>query len=124
MNSTSEIRLTYEEKQFAKQFSENIKYHVGKKNATTSTDIVASYNTSQGTKLTRRRVRDIVSYVRANGLVKNLVAGSCGYWIEEDVKELKYYLRVLDSRIREIRKIKSSINLVYNIDNQTSLFEA
>lgn len=122
MNSTSELRLSYQEKKFARVFADNIVYHVGKKNATTSKSIMESYNASQGLKLTRRRVRDIVSYCRAKGMIKNLIAGTSGYWIEQDEKELKYYLRVLDSRIREIRKIKTSIIFVPTNTNQINLF--
>ena len=122
MDSTSELRLSYQEKKFAKVFAKNILYHIGQKNATTSKNIMESYNASQGLKLTRRRVRDIVSYCRAKGMIKNLVAGSSGYWIENDTKELKYYLRVLDSRIREIKKIKTSIVFVPTNSNQINLF--
>lgn len=122
MDSKAEFRLTYTERQFAIKFAENLKYHNKEEKATTSKNLVDSYNASHKLKLTRGKVRDIISYCRVTGLITNLIAGNSGYWFEDDLQARRKYIKKIDSRIREMKKIKNSIDISSPIVNQISLF--
>jgi hypothetical protein len=49
-------------------------------------------------KLNEPRMRKIINHIRVNGLIKNLVASSKGYWIEEDIEERKKYVKSIKQR--------------------------
>lgn len=59
-------------------------------------------------KVSSVRIRKVINYIRVNMLIKNLLAGSKGYYVSEDPKEIKDYIRSLDGRIEAIRKVRES----------------
>jgi len=53
------------------------------------------------------RVRKIINYIRNNGLIAGLIASSSGYYVTNDVKELKDYIDSLNGRINAIKRVKN-----------------
>jgi hypothetical protein len=79
----------------------------GKNNAITSKEIIRKYS-DHGIKLTGARIRKIVNHIRTNGLVKNLIASSAGYYISNDPDELEAYKQSLIQRANAILAIANS----------------
>lgn len=63
-----------------------------------------------GIKIGAATVRNLLHYIRVNGLIKLLCAGPNGYWIAKTTIEVTNYLKSLQSRIREIGVLKRSID--------------
>lgn len=71
---------------------------VGSQMAVTSKVIIEAL-TVQGYKgLSGPRVRKLINHIRINGLIKNLVASSKGYYIETDITERKKYVQGVKAR--------------------------
>ena len=79
----------------------------GKANAVTNKQIVESLK--DHFKISDTRVRKIISYIRANNLLPGLVANSDGYYITKDPHELSRYIKSLQGRENEIRKIREGM---------------
>jgi hypothetical protein len=96
--------LTETEKKLVDGFVKSFEKRIGKKNAITSTRIIQAYK-DIGINMTGPRIRKIINYIRINGLVKNLIATSEGYYIETDPEKIKEYKESLLQRCREIKRI-------------------
>lgn len=68
-------------------------------------------------KVHYRTLQKLVHHIRVNGLVKNLIAGSNGYYISNSAPEIKNYIRIIKSRVKELHAVrraieKQSVNIV------------
>lgn len=99
--------LTEKEMSYVEGFVDSFKKRIGKEKAITSTRIIEAYR-KIGEKMTGPRIRKIVNYIRINGLVKNLIATSKGYYIETDPEEIAKYKESLLQRCREIQRIANT----------------
>ena len=102
--------LTKEEIRAASIIARRIAGNVGVKNAVTSSRIIEAMK-GQGIELTGARVRKIINYIRRNGLVKNLVASSNGYYVERDPAKLRAYVDGLLQRSEAIRAVAKSYEI-------------
>jgi hypothetical protein len=60
-------------------------------------------------KVHYRSFQKLIHYIRVNGLIKNLIAGSHGYYISNSAVEVINYLRVIKSRIKELHDVRKAI---------------
>lgn len=87
-----------------------LKTKIGKKNSVKSHEMIKGMK-EFGYILTGARVRKLVHHIRVNELIKNLVATSKGYYIENNPELLADYVESLDQRIRSIQEVRDSYNL-------------
>lgn len=80
---------------------------IGKGKAVTNRQIVQSLKGKY--KVSDVRVRKIINYIRTHNLIPGLIATSKGYYITQDITELKDYIQSLMSRENEIRRVRKSI---------------
>lgn len=73
--------------------------------AVTNTRIVKAFR-EHGYTLSEARVRKLVNHIRINGLVPRLVASSRGYYVTDDMNELRTFLQSLRGREEAIRAVR------------------
>ena len=80
----------------------------GKDKAITNKEIIERLK-SRNIVLGEARVRKIINHIRRNGLVQGLIAHSGGYFISEDIEEIKTYVNSLNARANEISRVAKSM---------------
>lgn len=85
--------------------------HVGKEEAITSKDLLKFLSKNGLYNPTDVTVRKLVSYIRTNGLVKNLIATTSGYYIETNKAAVRIYVQSLKNRANAILAIANSYNV-------------
>lgn len=102
------INITSEEKQISAFIGKAIRqYYVGKKNAVSSTRIIQGYQKSKGVKLSSRRIRKMVNYLRSQGVP--IAASGDGYYYPATSDELYAYQQTLMQRITEMLRIYNAL---------------
>ena len=59
----------------------------------------------RGYKVTPARLRKIINFIRCQGLIRNLVASSKGYWIESDSIRRQKYKQSIKQRAEAMMSI-------------------
>lgn len=95
--------LTEYELQLVPKFVNSFQNKIGKENAVTAKTIEAKM------KVSGPRIRKIINYIRNRGLVEGLVASSSGYYITNDIEEVKKYIESLDGREQAIRVVREGM---------------
>lgn len=98
----------------AQLLEKGLNRHVGKKNAITTTDIIAKLRLKYAIKgLSGPKIREHIHYLRT---VKKLpiVGDRHGYYMAENELELKHLIRSLKSRSKEITEACDSMIQVYH----------
>jgi hypothetical protein len=110
------------EKKLIPAFVVSFKKHIGKGQAVTNKEIIEAFGKID-VHLSETQVRKIINHIRNNHLVPGLIASSKGYYITKDVNELKQYIKSLNGRENEIRRVKESMqqHLKYLIEGKQSL---
>ena len=81
---------------------------VGEANARTNAQLRASLE--YGTiKVSDPRLRAVINEIRTSDTVPYLVASSKGYYVATSVEEVEDYARTLDSRIREMTRVRDAL---------------
>ena len=80
----------------------------GASNAITNKGIREAYD-KRGIKMSDVRVRKMINHIRINGLVRNLISSSKGYYIAESPDEVMDYLESLRSRINAIGDVHNAL---------------
>lgn len=86
-----------------------LRYAKRKKQAMTNEHLRNSLLKNNFVKVHKRVIQKLVHHIRVNGLVKNLIAGSQGYYISNSAPEIVNYLRILKSRIKELHDVRRAI---------------
>ena len=60
-------------------------------------------------RVTDPRVRAVINEIRTSDIVPYLVASSKGYYVATSVEEVEDYARTLDSRIREMTRVRDAL---------------
>lgn len=60
-------------------------------------------------RVTDPRVRAVINEIRTSDIVPYLVASSKGYYVATSVEEVEDYARTLDSRIREMIRVRDAL---------------
>jgi len=97
--------LTEEEEKLVPLFVDGLKGKIGKENAITNAEIkrrLAAKGIEVGDPA---RVRKIINHIRIRGLVKNIIASSVGYWVENDPEAIAAYKASLLQRATSILAI-------------------
>ncbi len=71
---------------------------IGPKKAITNKKMVKALTDIGYEKLSGPRVRKIINYIRIQGYIKNLVASSRGYYIENNIEERRKYVQGVKDR--------------------------
>lgn len=81
----------------------------GSENAITAKGVVkAIAKKYPAYKMSDARVRRIINFIRVNGIVKNLLASSKGYFVERDSDMVKQYVKSLLTRSRAVMEVAMS----------------
>ena len=99
--------LTEEEMKLVPKFVNSFNSKIGESMAINSAEIEYKFRIL-GVKITGPRIRKIVNYIRLNRLVKNLIATSKGYYIEDNPEKLKKYVESLRQRASAIQAVADS----------------
>jgi len=99
--------LSNEEMTAAMMFAKSFEKRIGEHNAITSGEITNAMK-KVGFDLAGSRIRKIVNYIRRTKMVKNLVATSKGYYIENDPEKLAIYISSLKARAEAIMAVADS----------------
>jgi hypothetical protein len=83
---------------------ELVRWRRGKENAVTNRKLV-NLLTAMGHDVCEPRIRKMINQIRLNGIVKNLLATSKGYYITTDHEEIKNYVKSLRERASAINAI-------------------
>jgi len=105
--------LTPHEMRFVEPLYEVFMSARGKKRAVRSTAIIKHWRV-QGRNITDVQIRKVVNLFRKNKTIKGLCGSSRGYWIENNVEELKNYELSLNQRINEITEIRETVTSYIN----------
>lgn len=97
----------YERYTLVDVFVRGFQKKIGKERAVTNRQIVKSLKGKY--KISDTRVRKIVNYIRTHNLLPGLIATSKGYYISQDITELKDYIQSLMGRENEIRRVRKSM---------------
>lgn len=79
------------------------------KQAITNSHLCNSLAKHDGIKINTTTVRKLIHYIRVNGIIKRLLAGSHGYFVSSDPVKIANYLKRLNKVIREIGTFKQAI---------------
>jgi hypothetical protein len=90
-------------------FLKGLRTKFGKVNAITSTEMIAKIRERYDVELSDVLVRTVINHIRNHDLLPGLVAGSGGYYITSDPREVKKYIDSLNGREQEIRRIKEGM---------------
>ena len=84
---------------------------VGQDNAVTSAQIIKALKADPyNYKINGARVRKVINYIRLKGMIRNLVATSKGYYIEQDQAAVEAYKQSLRDRIGAIEAVLNSFD--------------
>ncbi len=102
--------------------------HKGEENAIKAEDIVSSMRMTGERKEMKAmskfggaRLRKLVGHIRREGLIKELVSTSKGYWVETDREKIKHCITSLHQRATAIQSVSSAMAMRWNNnENQTT----
>lgn len=81
---------------------------IGKENAVTNAYMCVKMN-EKGYEIGESRVRKIINYIRTNWLVPRLMASNAGYYVTNNVNELRAYITSLEGREEAIRAVRKEV---------------
>lgn len=99
--------LTTEEISMVGLFVKGFQGKIGESSAVTAAEIEYKMK-ALGYSMSGARVRKIINHLRVKKLVKNLVATSKGYYIEQDPEKVKLYAAGLKARADAIMAVADS----------------
>lgn len=105
--ATETAPLTAEELELVPVFVKGFSDKHGAARAITSQQIIKAL-AAKGRNMSGARVRKVVNYIRIHHLVRNLIASSAGYYIEEDPEKVAAYARGLLDRAGAILAVANS----------------
>ena len=88
-------------------FVKGLSTKIGEANAITNDQMIKAL-AAKSFYLTPARVRKIINHIRVKKLLKNLVATSNGYYIENDTEKLNTYIESLRQRADAILAVANS----------------
>lgn len=99
--------LTDDERAIVPLFVRGLVARIGEDKAVTSEKMIAGLKL-MGHDVPPARVRKIIRHIRMNKLVRNLIASSKGYYIENDTEKLSEYVYSLKQRGESIIELANS----------------
>jgi hypothetical protein len=84
---------------------------IGKENAITNGMIREIMERHHGLSVEEPRIRKMINYIRNRKLVVNLLANSKGYYVSNDIKEVKEYVQGMYARAFSIKAVADSFGL-------------
>ena len=109
-NETHELN-EYEQNILLPVIVKGLSTKIGESKAVTNKHIIEHLKLRGYQKLTPARVRKIINNIRVNGIIKNLVASSKGYWIEPNIERRKLYSESIIQRADAMLAILKHIEI-------------
>ena len=103
----------YEKEELLPIVIKGLEAKVGEAKAITSKQAIDKLK-GGGLKIPGARWRKIISYIRCNGLIENLVSFGKGYYIATTEEERVRYMKSLRQRIQKITLIYDSMEFQHN----------
>lgn len=94
---------------------------LGKENALHGSELRKILKKSHGIKISDRELREIISIIRSNWKIKNLIAGNKGYFIAVNKTDIHGYTERIKSIIRKNQIILDSFDNENVLDHGSSL---
>ena len=85
-----------------------LKRKIGKDSAVTNSTMCEKMN-EKGYDIKEARVRKIINYIRTQWLIPCLMATNAGYYVSNDVNELRAYINTLKGREEAIRAVRLAV---------------
>lgn len=104
----------YEKETLLPIFIKCLQRKLGKDNAITNR-MMCNKMQEYGYDVCETRIRKIINYIRVNNLISCLMASNKGYYVTNDPKEIKEYIRSLKGRVEAIMAV------VRALEEQTGL---
>lgn len=105
---TETAPLNKKEMMIASLVESLLKNKLGEENAITSKEIISSLS-HIGYKVSDTRIRKIINYIRTHNVVPCLMASNIGYYISNNIEEIKGYLISLKGRENAIANVRVSL---------------
>lgn len=100
---------TYERDMLVPLLSNELKHHVGAKNAIRNKELCRIFTLKGHEGLREARVRKCINYIRMNGLVPQLIANCNGYYVATSIDEMEKYITSLDERAKAIWAMRAAL---------------
>lgn len=113
--------LTAGEIKIAEIVAQALNKRVGKNKIVTNGQMCQGLKANKGIKISEVRIRKIIHELRVKDKVKCLIATAKGYYICNDINELRQYVNSLQQRINSIEEIKTALSKQLNEFYQPSL---
>ena len=84
---------------------------VGEKNAVKASQMSAKLAKDGYGKITGPRIRKIMNFIRSEGIIRNIVATSKGYFIATKQEELDSYRESVEQRAKAMLRLLNGIDL-------------
>ena len=101
--------LSGDEKRVLPIIVNGLKNCIGKQKSYSNKKIKGALLEKYNIKLSGPRLRKIIQYIRVKDLVPCLIATSRGYYVSDDMNEVREYCESLQQRINSIKQTKTSI---------------
>lgn len=101
--------LTEVEKKLLPGIVRGLSTYIGSANAISNQEIIEKVFSKRKIKLSEARVRKIINHIRVNGLLPGLVANGCGYYITNNIIELREYDKSLAGREMAIHAVRDKL---------------
>ncbi len=102
-------KLTIEQITIAELIAFDLMERVGSESAIKSCEMVTKLK-SLGIPIDDILLRKMINYIRRKKLVKNLIATSSGYYVENDHSKIKKYMDSLTQRATAILAVRDSFH--------------
>jgi hypothetical protein len=97
------------EKEMLPHIASGLSKMKGASNAISNKEIGEKLFIKRNVKLSDARIRKIINHIRMNNIVPGLVANGCGYYVTNNIIELKEYYKSLEGREMAINAVKMKL---------------
>lgn len=104
------VELNKYELSFVPYIINKLSLNIGKKKAVTNSKICKHLQIYRGADISLPRFRKIVQYIRINGLIKNLIATSNGYFVASSRQECLEHIETMDKRINALITTRDTLS--------------
>lgn len=113
--------LTSKEIKIAEIVAQALSKRIGKNKIVTNGQMCKGLLSKKGIKISEVRIRKIIHELRVKDKIKCLIATANGYYICNEIADLRVYVNSLQQRINSIEEIKTALNKQLNEFYQPSL---
>lgn len=106
--------LTAGEIKIAEIVAKALSKRVGKNKIVTNGQMCRGLKAKKGIEISEVRIRKIIHELRVNNKIKRLIATARGYYVCNDINDLRQYVNSLQQRINSIEQIRTALSKQLN----------